>query len=745
MDSTENYSKKLVYCLLVIFFFSGFSSLIYQVAWQRILTTYYGVGPISIALIVSVYMLGLGAGSLYGGRLADRVEKPILIYFLVEILIGLFGMISLTFLKYLGEATAGSAYTLTLLYVFLFLCIPTFLMGMTLPLLTKIFTRQIGSFFHSVSLLYFINTLGAAAGALATSFLLVSLLGLDIAVYIAVLINLLLAISIFLLQREAAPAKVARDDGRVAVSIGRYAYLLAFICGFLAIGYELVWFRVISVLVKSSPYAFSSSLSVYLVGIAVGSFLMMRNIDRRFARNKVKFFLLLQFLIAVSVLGLFTGYFYLSKHTGFSALTELSFSSSLHPLHLVHIGEQIRSDGLANALYASMDIILWPLFFILLPALLMGASFPLVSLLAANEPNREGKTIGNVYFSSILGNTLGGVVTGFVLLEFFGTEITLLTFILIGLAFGLFAGRPGKPALPVAAMLVAAFAFVAFPDRGQLYRLIHTSPGDDFRAHFEEGRDGTIMTYRRGQRVMNYINGLSHGGRPLAIFDYEVLEAASYARDLKDVLIIGYGTGSFVEMALNIEGVETITVVELNETLVRNLRKIDIFDEMLAHPKIELVIEDGRRYLLRMDKKYDLILIDPLRSTTAYSNNLYSAEFFALAKKHLTPGGVFLNWRDEHYFLVRTLIDNFPYFRIYNDFSIASNEPLENNPDRRDQMLSLLKPWKQQAIRGMQSMEKFDERGPGYYTEKLRQVPANTDLRPRAEYYFWNPANSGPL
>lgn len=745
MGNTEQYSKKLVYCLLVIFFFSGFSSLIYQVAWQRILTTHYGVGAISIAVIVSVYMLGLGAGSLYGGNLSDRVKNPIRIYFIVEILIGLFGMISLPFLAFLGEATAGSAYTLTLFYVFLFLCFPTFLMGMTLPLLTKIFTRQLNSFFHSVSILYFVNTLGAAAGALATSFLLISLLGLDIAVYIAVLVNLLLAISIFLLRGQTETVQAVREVGRNTLSIGNYAYLLAFICGFLAIGYELVWFRVISVLVKSSPYAFSSSLSVYLIGIACGSYLMMRNIDRRFANDKVNLFFLLQFLIAISVLGIFLGYVYLSTYTRFSTLTELSFASVLHPAHLEYIGEQIRSGSLATTLYLSMDIVLWPLFFILLPALLMGASFPLVSLLAQSEPNREGRTIGNVYFSSILGNTLGGVVTGFVLLELFGTEVTLLMFILVGLVFGLFAGRSGKYSMPILAAFLAAITIAAFPDRGELYRLIHQSPGEDFEAFFEEGRDGTTMTYQKGERVINYINGMSHGGRPISIFAYKVLEAASHAKDVKDVLIIGYGTGSTTEAVLEIEEVETITVVELNKTLIKNLRKMELFDDMLDQPKVALIIDDGRRFLLGTDKKYDLILIDPLRSTTAYSNNLYSSDFFALARNHLKPGGIFMSWRDEHRHLIKTLMDNFPYFRIYNDFGIASNEPLENNQRRRERIFSLLKPRDQHTIRWMQSAEKFDERGPEYYVNRLRDVPANTDLRPHTEYYFWNEENSENL
>ncbi len=93
-----------------VFFFSGFAVLIYQVIWQRALTLYYGVGTISMTLIVSIYMVGLGFGSLIGGYLAERVEKRLFLYFLVELLIGIFGIISLPFLNFLGKHTAGSNY-----------------------------------------------------------------------------------------------------------------------------------------------------------------------------------------------------------------------------------------------------------------------------------------------------------------------------------------------------------------------------------------------------------------------------------------------------------------------------------------------------------------------------------------------------------------------------------------------------------------------------------------------------------
>ncbi len=143
-------NKRLTSLLSLIFFLSGFVALIYQVVWQRLLTLYYGVGTISITLIVSVYMIGLGVGALCGGYLSARVKNKITLYFIVELLIGCFGLVSLALLDFIGRKTAGSSYMLSFFYMFLFLCLPTFLMGITLPLLTKIFNRLVQNFLNTV-------------------------------------------------------------------------------------------------------------------------------------------------------------------------------------------------------------------------------------------------------------------------------------------------------------------------------------------------------------------------------------------------------------------------------------------------------------------------------------------------------------------------------------------------------------------------------------------------------------------
>ncbi len=121
MPTVKKIPIRLTSLLAFIFFFSGFAALMYQVAWQRLLTVYYGVGSISITLIVSVYMFGLGLGALFGGFLAERSKNKIILYFIVELLIGCFGLISLPFLDFLGKYTAGSNYLLSLLYIFIFI------------------------------------------------------------------------------------------------------------------------------------------------------------------------------------------------------------------------------------------------------------------------------------------------------------------------------------------------------------------------------------------------------------------------------------------------------------------------------------------------------------------------------------------------------------------------------------------------------------------------------------------------
>jgi predicted membrane-bound spermidine synthase len=733
----------------VIFFFSGFASLIYQVVWQRLLTLHYGVGAIAITLIVSVYMFGLGVGALIGGYLAERIRRKVLLYFIVEAMLGLFGLGSLSFLDVLGRYTAGTSYTVSLLCMVLFLSLPTLLMGITLPLLTKIFNSIIRDFFHSISLLYFINTLGAAIGALFASYLAITFWGLDGAIYCAVAINILLALAIVALSRlnidsyKDISLKEQLDAG--AGEFGRWAYLCVFITGFLAIGYEIVWFRVIGVLVKSSPYSFSSMLFMYLAGIALGSFTMEKYIRQRQLINKRALFFRMQFLIGVYVIVTFTGYYYLTLYTPFGKLTARSFGALLHPpLPLDLPAPALIFSSVSNflqSMFSVLDIFFWPGVFIFIPTVLMGASFPLISYLGLSRQDQEGKTVGTVYFFNVAGNLLGGIVTGFILLPLIGSELSLLLFSLIGITFILFKENAFISKNIVLVLVCCVFSIFFFPRSGALYRAVHTAPGPDYSSYFEEGVDGVIMTYIKDDRVINYINGVMHGLRPGYAFYAETIITCSHVRYPKNVFIIGYGTGSIVEALLLDPGIEHITLVEINKALIANLSKNPFFDHMRSDRRITLIFDDGRRYLQRTEEKFDIIMIDPLNSTTAYSNNLYSSQFFALARDHLNPAGILCVWMDEHNVMPRTIATVFNYVNMHtlgwaDSFCLASSMPLQYNAQKGN---ALLERFPRKYREGITSLWSSDVGIIGN-REHIMQVTSksriNQDWAPVCEYYL---------
>ena len=196
MNQTQ---QKMLSNLAAIFFISGLSALIYQVCWQRLLFTGFGVDLTSITVIVSVFMAGLGIGAFFGGRIADKFSKNIIILFcLIEFGIGCFGLLSHHLILNLQDMLIHANLVMTALGSFILLLFPTFLMGTTLPLLTSFFNQHIQNIGDSIGQLYFYNTLGAAFGALATGFILFNHFTLSHTIYIAAMLNLGISFLVFI-------------------------------------------------------------------------------------------------------------------------------------------------------------------------------------------------------------------------------------------------------------------------------------------------------------------------------------------------------------------------------------------------------------------------------------------------------------------------------------------------------------------------------------------------------------------
>lgn len=701
--------------------------MIYQVAWQRLLTVYYGVGPASTALIVSVFMLGLGAGAIVGGRWAERGVDAARRYAVIEVVIGVLGLASITVIDAVGRSTAGADAMVMLAALFLVLVPPTVLMGATLPLLVKAYGRVNDSFLGSVAMLYGVNTLGAAAGCLVAAYGLISMWGLSGAIYAAAFLNLLVALLVFRLR---TPADVAAHRDPVSERLGRELYLIAFGSGFLGIGYEILWFRIVAVLVKDSPYAFSSMLATYLLALALGSLLLTAVIRRWSNLDRAAWLAGIQVTIAIVGVLCFALFPLIDRLPFVVDVLNHGFGQQIHP--------PMTRPTMPIEWVVALDIFLWPAALVGVGAALFGAGFPLLAALGLRDVNRQGDAVSRVYAATILGNVAGGLVTGFVLLPQLKTEGTWLAFTVIGavlavvIANGTRAGR--RMLLSFAAVAAVVVAAILVGSGTRIYPWLHRlPPATDRLVYFEEGVEGVVLTTVRGETVNNLINGTSHGSRPGFGFYYETIEALTHARDAKRILTIGIGAGSVLEQALMLKEVESLTLVEVNGTLLDNLRKIPLYHPLLNDPRLRIIVDDGRRHLLQTSERYDAILIDPLRTRSAYSNNLYSAEFYELAKSRLAPGGVMMVWTDEFRVMPQTMASVFPHVRLYSFFMLGSPDPMTANPARRDALVTAHTAATQAQLAEYRDIYVGDE---SLVRRAERRWPINTDRRPVAEYYL---------
>src|SRR5262249_26728668 len=274
-------SKRLQISLLsVLFFFSGMPALVYQIVWQRALFAIYGVNAESVAVVVAAFMLGLGLGSLTGGWLSWRFpDRAVLIFGLAELGVALFGVSYLHIFYWAARHTAGSHLPLTVVFSMLLLIAPTMLMGATLPLLVEHLVRSSGQVGYSVGILYFVNTFGSAFACYLCATFLLRNFGQSGSVALAAVLNTLVGVTALFLARAkkvlpedrlATPSETSsREPG---LSLGT-SMLIAGLSGFIALGFEIAWFRIFALASSDRAPAFAFLLSTYLAGIAAGSYI----------------------------------------------------------------------------------------------------------------------------------------------------------------------------------------------------------------------------------------------------------------------------------------------------------------------------------------------------------------------------------------------------------------------------------------------------------------------------------------
>jgi hypothetical protein len=522
-------------------------------------------------------------------------------------------------------------------------------MGMSLPLLVRTVVTDVEAAGRRIGWLYGVNTLGAAAGAFATPWVLLPALGVRGAVLAAASANLTVglgALGLFRLRGRAAPAPLAATEpaavrpgaeapgGRpLALWLALYA-----LSGFVALSLEIVWFRLLDVAVKSTAFTFGTVLAVYLLGSALGALLAAPRVGR--LRRPLRAFLLTQCaLLALAVLPLLAVVALPPDARGFSWFVDYWAAYDFFPF-----GHEADRESIVR-LY-----VLLPLVLFFLPTVLMGVSFPILQRAVHDDPATSGRKVGVLQAANIAGCVAGSLLVGLVSLEVLGTPGTLRLLLVLGLAFALVGLRwYGRAFVVPGLLLLALAALVPGPDR--LWRRLHGVAAGTPLVFFEEDATSIVAITPDEGRFRLSVNGKGNSWMPYGS-GHTLLGAmpATVHPAPADVAVVGLGSGDTAWAAGWRTETRSLIVFEISAPQPRILWRlvgfVDVSDtrHLLEDPRLRVRIEDGRKALEAGDDAYDLIETDATWPETAGSGSLYSVEFFAAASRRLKAGGVMCTW-----------------------------------------------------------------------------------------------------
>jgi predicted membrane-bound spermidine synthase len=740
------------HALVALFALTGFSALCLQVVWQRVISIHSGVDLFASATIVAAFMAGLGLGNLLGGALADRLgaRRSLLAFAGANLGVGAFGWASIAIFYDLYRQVAAYVQGLPAAFAFHFvlLVVPTTLMGLSLPLLTRGLVRGVGEAAPTVSRLYAANTLGAAAGAAIGGWFLLGNLGFDGTVRLASTLNLLAAASVLVLARAARTAQVAAPAAAgVAPAGGERVwpwFVLYAVTGAVALALEVVYFRLVDGIMRSNSYTFAHVLTLYLVLFGAGTAAAGAR-ARRSPRPDVAFLWIQFFIGAASLLGVL------------ALLNPPAWFGLRQALEQYFAGEGFiygfeRVTDLRSGMAVLFAYVLAPALVMGVPVFLMGYAYPFVAALVLRRDSTLGRHTGALMAWNILGNVAGSLLAGFVLLDALGTAGTLVLLGTLLMALGVAAAlRSARArALRAAAAAVAAVALVAlFPSNERLWGSLHgAAPG---RFLLVEERSCVNALVERGGVQMLHLNAAAQNGYPYDDFHLLIglFPALLHARPER-ALAVGLGIGATPYGMLldpRIRSVETVEICGGIHDLLAELgaRGAPESARLLADSRLDFFVGDGRKRLLVAERPYDVITVDALRPQSGYSGNVYSVEFYELAAARLAPGGLFAQWVPTERVLA-SVAQVFPHVATVEapgpaTFLVASNEPLPGDLDAARARLSDrphggLSAEQRASLTRFFASAKLTHVRRGEPRAPAPELTLNRDLHPRDEYFL---------
>ena len=762
----------------LIFILSGASALIYEVIWMRQLTLVFGSTVFATSTVLTAFMAGLALGSYYFGRKIDETKmSPLKLYAILELGIGgfcivwplLLSVLTVIYVLIYRNITT-EFYTLSLIRFILtfgILLIPSTLMGGTLPVLTRFFVKRLEQLGTNIGILYALNTFGAVIGTVAAGFILIEALGITWSLRVAIIINICVAIVAWVLALQTH--KIEEDEETAIVhettdadepteqprriQIGTWniqektLVLLAIgISGFCALAYEVLWTRILVFFLGSTTYAFATMLAAFLFGIALGSMIFSRWVDR-----------IRQPLIAFGIVQLGIGLFALLLMPAFESLYGITYAL------------QSTFGGSRFWTFFSCFLVMS------LPTFLMGASFPLVTKIYTGNTRQLGRSIGNVYAVNTVGSILGAFCAGFLLIPLLNIRPSIVLAIMLNTAIGSLLVMTGWQTAKVQStttvkhvtqgigigvpILNIGFALILLLTLNQPLFLKSTifktqRPGDTV-VDYKEEIDATVTTLKDEENVYRlYVD--ANQAADASRWDSPSHRVIAHLPLLlhprpRRALVVGFGMG-LTSYSITQHGVQ-VDAIELSKGVISAAREhfAHVNGNIFENRLFNYAINDGRNHILMTEKKYDMIstgIIHPLVS--AGSSNIYTADFYYLCKKRLTADGVMCQWVPLHRLpeahfkmIVRTFKHEFPettlWYKYTPDFVIliGTREPLtinykdfiarSNKSDIREGLAA-------DDLDGLSLLDSF-MMGPEEVEKYVGQGPIHTDDRPRLEFF----------
>ena len=682
--------------VLAIFILSGAAGLIYEVVWARQLVLVFGNTTQAVSAILTGFFGGIAIGSVIGGRIADRAKRALRMYGLLELILVVIVLLTPVTFRLLHDVYRGAFQSLesspTILALIRFglsllaLGPATILMGATLPTLTRHLSRDPASLTTSFGRLYAANTVGGIVGTIAAGFVLIELLGLTGTLLVGAACSAIAGVSAIILdlRRGALPAAMSTPAEASSPSAGprprvRLALIVAYVSGLTSLGYQVLWTRLLASGTGDSTYVFTTILTVFLIGLALGA--VAFNLARTRLRT-INLLALGQVVIAVLVL------------LGMVLITNLGV------IGLLHLTSNFGS------LFSDFAL---PVVFVVLPAtFVMGLTFPAASALIADPEGHVGSNSGLLLSANTLGAITGTFVIPFLVIPLFGSPVALALIALINVAMGiaLALGARIEERLPrlvtsgagavMAVVLVGALAAGGLfidPSTARIlasHGTVVKSAEDDIASVQAGSLDGYDQLWVTGTSM----TVLTVDTKLMPILP--LILRPNSATDLT----VAFGMGSAWRAALN-AGL-TATAVELVPSVPE---MFGVFypdaPEVLANPKGNIIVADGRNHVELTTDRYDIIVVDPPPPIeTAGVSVISSLEFYQAAKARLNPGGVMMQWipygqtLDEFKDHVRTYATVFPHVIIVFGpggnglFMLGSSDPISFDPASIQAVLS---------------------------------------------------------